>query len=170
MPRANATRLVNYGFQRHALYCPSFSKQDAEALWNYPTAYRVLGYAFATSGSDRLNATPVAPRYVVPRISAQVVESIGLTTRLVPSTEAVFAADGTISQSGNELNRANNNYTAVSGGWSSVSGVSTDRHSSPHLERNIPAGGNVLALDGHVEWRKFLKMRVRTTGSPTFWW
>jgi len=27
-----------------------------------------------------------------------------------------------------------------------------------HLERNVPAGGNMTFLDGHIEWRKFNQM------------
>ncbi len=29
---------------------------------------------------------------------------------------------------------------------------------SAHMERSTPAGGNIMFLDGHVEWRKFLQM------------
>ena len=40
---------------------------------------------------------------------------------------------------------------------------------------NMPAGGNLLFLDGHNEWKKFGNtnqaqyMVVRTTGGPSFW-
>jgi prepilin-type N-terminal cleavage/methylation domain-containing protein len=110
MPRANALLLVHYGFQRRALYCPSFSKQDAEALWNYPTAYVVLGYAFATRGSDRLGATPVAPHNVIAKTSTRLIEPTGLTSHPVPITEAVIAADGTLSESNDERQRARSRW------------------------------------------------------------
>jgi prepilin-type processing-associated H-X9-DG protein len=41
------------------------------------------------------------------------------------------------------------------------------------VDRFLPAGGNVGMLDGHVEWRVFPQMHVRTpqgSGTPVFWW
>jgi prepilin-type processing-associated H-X9-DG protein len=44
-------------------------------------------------------------------------------------------------------------------------------HSTAHLVGKIPAGGNLLMLDGHGEWRKFPAMTIRTDGTdPAFWW
>jgi hypothetical protein len=42
-----------------------------------------------------------------------------------------------------------NNFTAVQGGW--TNGL----HHPNHMEKNMPAGWNVLCCDGHVEWRPF---------------
>jgi hypothetical protein len=50
----------------------------------------------------------------------------------------------------------------VDGGWRG--------HQAPHLEGKLPSGGNRLMLDGHSEWTRFQKMRVRTDGDPSFWW
>ncbi|MCP5522996.1 MAG: type II secretion system protein [Verrucomicrobiales bacterium] len=78
-------------------------------------------------------------------------------------TERVVVADATISEGDNEVDRTKNQYTDIDGGWKG--------HRSPHLASgNMPAGGNLLMLDGHTEWRAFNKMVVRTTGSPSFWW
>jgi prepilin-type processing-associated H-X9-DG protein len=37
-----------------------------------------------------------------------------------------------------------------------------------------PAGGNIVFLDGHVGWRRFEKMTIRTTDNdadhPAFWY
>jgi hypothetical protein len=42
---------------------------------------------------------------------------------------------------------------------------------SAHLgPQKIPVGGNLLYLDGLTEWQRFEAMRVRTTGTPPFWW
>lgn len=60
----------------------------------------------------------------------------------------------------------NSNFTFVYWGWSighpgtkeNPTGPTTlhETHgSTSHLERFTPAGGNVLSLDGHVEWRKW---------------
>jgi hypothetical protein len=71
-------------------------------------------------------------------------------------------ADGTISIGANENDRSKNRYTKVDGGWRG--------HQAPHLEGKLPSGGNRLMLDGHSEWTRFQKMRVRTDGDPSFWW
>jgi prepilin-type processing-associated H-X9-DG protein len=36
-----------------------------------------------------------------------------------------------------------------------------------HLRRGSsdPAGGNILLLDGHVVWRPFKEMKIRSTGN-----
>ncbi len=39
-----------------------------------------------------------------------------------------------------------------------------------HLNRRIPAGGNIVFLDGHVAWRHFDEMRVRASEMVHFWW
>ena len=78
------------------------------------------------------------------------------------SSERVIIADATISQGSNEKDRTKNRYTKVDGGWKG--------HQSPHLNRNLPEGGNLAFADAHVEWRRFEKMVVRTDGDPTFWW
>jgi prepilin-type processing-associated H-X9-DG protein len=78
-------------------------------------------------------------------------------------SERVIVADGTLSNGSNEKERTKNTYIGVDGGWAG--------HRAPHLAGKIPAGGNLLMLDGHSEWRKFDKMVVRTDGSnPSFWW
>jgi prepilin-type processing-associated H-X9-DG protein len=41
---------------------------------------------------------------------------------------------------------------------------------NPVLNGSIPAGGNLLYLDGHTAWVKFQQMVVRTSGDPSFWW
>ena len=82
------------------------------------------------------------------------------------ASERVIAADGTLS---NRADRNPNgaNFTKIYGGW----GGGTKPHSTAHLNPGgIPAGGNVIMLDGHVEWRRFNKMYIRTTGAPSFWW
>jgi prepilin-type N-terminal cleavage/methylation domain-containing protein/prepilin-type processing-associated H-X9-DG protein len=45
-----------------------------------------------------------------------------------------------------------------------------ERGCPPHMEGKRPAGGNVAFLDGHVDWRKFSKMSIRTWGEPSFWY
>jgi prepilin-type processing-associated H-X9-DG protein len=46
---------------------------------------------------------------------------------------------------------------------------------SAHLYGATPDGGNVMFMDGHVDWRPFKQMIKHAfsgqgTGTPTFWW
>ena len=45
---------------------------------------------------------------------------------------------------------------------------------SNHLRKGTrPVGGNILFVDGHVQWRKFDDMERRwfpNPGNPSFWW
>jgi prepilin-type processing-associated H-X9-DG protein len=47
-----------------------------------------------------------------------------------------------------------------------------DHHSTSHLTTdNLPAGGNILFLDGHTQWRDFGLMKIRTAPGirPEYW-
>ena len=41
---------------------------------------------------------------------------------------------------------------------------------SPHLEGKLPAGGNLVFLDGHADWRPYKRMTLRTTMGSDFWY
>src|SRR6266571_4388526 len=175
LPAKAANAFVKNGGTRNILYCPSFWKQNDNELWVFSTGqtnevaadnaggYRVIGYAVAFEGSGRLVATNVTesfnPRpWPMPN-----------GPPLNPSAaDRVIAADATLSEGDNQVNRLQNNYTKIRGGWSKL-------HATAHLNGGIPAGGNLLMLDGHSEWRKFQQMVIRTSpnsvpGAPAFWW
>ena len=168
MPAAAANALVRNGGQRHILYCPAFAKQDNDTLWSFTTGttneiakegaggYRVIGYAVAFKGSGRIRATNITES-----LNPAPWKVNGQDYDPGPSSRVV-AADGTISEGENELDRTKNKYSKIDGGWKG--------HQAPHLDGKVPAGGNLLLLDGHAEWRKFQAMKVRTTGGPAFWW
>ncbi len=168
MPAA-ANALVRNGGQRHILYCPAFAKQDNDTLWSFTTGttneitkegntgYRVIGYAVAFKNSGRIR-----PTNITESLNPAPWKVNGQDYDPGPSARVV-AADGTISEGENELDRTKNKYTKIDGGWKG--------HQAPHLNGKVPAGGNLLLLDGHAEWRKFQAMKVRTTaGGPAFWW
>jgi prepilin-type N-terminal cleavage/methylation domain-containing protein/prepilin-type processing-associated H-X9-DG protein len=64
--------------------------------------------------------------------------------------------------------------------WNNIQGGYSIHHTTGHLNKSLPAGGNVTMLDGHVEWRPFRYMIRRTdkaTGvaqdsadGPAFYW
>lgn len=167
VPAYVANRLTENGAKRHILYCPGFPKQDNDELWKFTTdsaaettvrdsGYRVLGYQFAWEYAARVRKTNITES-LNPR--PWKIKDVEINPG--PS-ERVIIADATISAGGNETDRTRNRYTKVDGGWRG--------HQTPHLNGRLPEGGNLTFADGHVEWRNFQKMYVRTDGDPTFWW
>ena len=120
------------------------------------TGYRVIGYAVAFKNSGRIR-----PTNITESLNPAPWKVNGQDYDPGPSARVV-AADGTISEGENELDRTKNKYTKIDGGWKG--------HQAPHINGKVPSGGNLLMLDGHAEWRKFQAMKVRTTGGPAFWW
>ncbi len=168
LPAKAANAFVVNGGQRNILYCPGFEKQNNNQLWSFTTGvtnevagekangYRVIGYAVAFKGSGRIKATNITEGFnPKPWIIAGQEFEPGPSSRVV-------VADATLSNSANRSG-GGRNFTKVDGGWAG--------HSSAHLNGQLPAGGNVLMLDGHAEFRKFAQQEVRTDGSaPHFWW
>jgi prepilin-type N-terminal cleavage/methylation domain-containing protein len=180
MPSASVNSLIRYGGKRDILYCPAFWKQSGDPNWTFGAAgqtnemgsdtvgFRVLGYAFAFQGPD---------------YNFSIVKATNLTESLNPKpwimpgggpydpgpSKRVVVADATLSDfdTGGDVpfgkNRQGNNYTHIQGG-------SVIIHQSPHLAGKVPAGGNLLHLDGHTEWRRFDQMVVRTQIGKPFWW
>jgi len=163
LPGSAANSLIRYGATRDVFYCPGVPEQNSDELWNFTAGvagtngFRVTGYALAFKGAGRVRATNVTESL------APIPYRIGNTEVQPPPSERVVSADATLSVGSNEADRARNRYTAVFGG-------STTPHRSPHLAGKLPAGGNLVFLDGHTEWKPFQKMRVRTEADPTFWW
>ena len=169
LPARAANAFVNYGGKRQILYCPGFAKQDNDELWAFTTGvkgevaadniqgYRVIGYAVAFKGSGRIVETNITESF-----NPKSWTLAGGVSYSPGPAERVIVADGTLSMGSNETDRTKNRYKNIDGGWKG--------HQAPHLSSLLPAGGNLLMLDGHAEWRNFDKMKIRTTGDPSFWW
>jgi len=168
LPAYVANVLTANGAKRHILYCPAFSKQDNDELWRFTTdsvtetttrnqGYRVVGYQFAWPYAPRIRLTNITES-----LNPKAWKMRDGTEQNPSISDRVVIADATISAGMNETDRTKNRYTKVDGGWKG--------HQTPHLNGKLPSGGNLLMADGHGEWRRFEKMRVRTDGDPTFWW
>jgi prepilin-type N-terminal cleavage/methylation domain-containing protein len=165
MPQRVGNLLTQNGAQRHILYDPGFWKQDASNLWDFSSAYRVIGYAmtFPTAGrvtETNINDTVQPKSFVIN----------GVTFQPTPSTR-VLLADAVLSSSENR-NLATTVYKGrgLGGGW-----VDPGGHSTSHMAGKIPAGGNLNYIDGHNEWVRWEKMTPRTRdnvpgANPVFWW
>lgn len=172
LPVSAANDFIRNGGTRDILYDPGFAKQDNDTLWSWTTGvtnqvddkvnatgYRVTGYAFAFKGAGRVLSTNITEG-----LNAAPWRMMDGSTYDPGPAARVEAACGTLCDGQNQKDRTRNNYTAVAGGW-------VKPHSTAHLNGKIPAGGNLLMLDGHGEWRKFQSMVIRTDGSdPAFWW
>jgi prepilin-type N-terminal cleavage/methylation domain-containing protein len=164
-----ADLMTQNGAQRKIMYCPSFKEQENDTLWGDPktgfanTGYRVLGYATTFPGTASLLVTnqnlTILPEPVKD-------PSTGITHAAPSPSDRALLADATISKPGenNPALRDTYHYTGIKGGWAEL-------HRTAHLNGQLPAGGSVVMLDSHVEWRNFKKMFPRTTGGvPVFWW
>ena len=171
LPAKAANAFVKNGGRRSILYCPGFSKQNNDELWSFSTditneiagdninGYRVIGYAVAFKGAGRVQLTNQTES-----LNPSPYRIAGQEYNPGPS-ERVVSADATLSIGENMNDRSKNRYTKIDGGWRG--------HQSAHMGAKLPAGGNILYLDGHTEWKKFEKMIVRTRdngGNPAFWW
>jgi type II secretory pathway pseudopilin PulG len=162
-----ANRLLSYNLEKRNFYCPGTTPRFTDAdnyqnaapssLWNFsPGSFHIVGYSFAFSGpSSRLTlanqnttilAEPVRGTPVLPA---------------PPNSERVLVADATLSIGPTPVPASN--FTDIAGGF-------VKPHTSPHLRGSLPDGGNLGFKDGHVAWRKFGDMSVRTSSAPFFWW
>jgi prepilin-type processing-associated H-X9-DG protein len=175
LPAKAANAFVLNGGTRNILYCPAFSKQNNDELWAFTTndrdevakdtdpGYRVIGYAVAFK-----NAGNILPTNITESLNPAAWKMSDGTEYNPGASERVIAADGTLSNGANQTERWKNRYTGVMGGWSDKKG-----HQAAHLEGKLPAGGNLLYLDGHASWKRFNDMVVRTgdnSARPAFWW
>jgi len=158
IPKVTVDKLVACGMQRGVMYCPSGAEQNNEKLWTdwaKQNGYYVTGYFYLWEhGSvpvDIFNGTRTGRKLETHLTSVK-----GTNTTSLSAAELV--TDSTISQSGN--------FTKITGGWAKP-------HRSSHLStanKGKPAGGNILFMDSHVDWRVFRNMTNQTPSfSPNFW-
>jgi type II secretory pathway pseudopilin PulG len=158
VPAMTVTNMLQYGWSRNIMYCPSYADKNTDAYWsgswaNYP-GYCSLGYGLATIGSDTLGSSPVAANYVLPKTTSRVSVAAGpFGTTQLSLTECYFAFDAVIS-------------SGTPPDFTGISGV----HRAPHMNGTQPYGGNELALDGHAQFVKFQLMAVHAPGNPSYWW
>jgi len=177
LPRSASDQMLtaNNTFQK-SCYCPGtgvrFTDADNLILWQGYGSYRVIGYALTLP-----NTASLSPTNQNPSINPQPIKYGPIYISPGPTTERVLTGDATLSRNTeyDETKKftAGYHYTDID------TGSFGKRHLSPHLKGNVPSGGNLGMLDGHVEWRRFEKMTVRANGNlwpsgntscPTYWW
>jgi len=178
--------LQSGGFDRHIFYCPSWRQRDDIIFWRYgdnlpagtPETYatpepqdtdirkdrhRIMGYFWFIDVATPRTHQPMSP-------DGQPKEWVRtlISTRQPPAMVELIA-DVTAS---NGPDREQADFSRATGGcWSRWQVY--DR--SNHLRKGSKVtGGNILFVDGHVQWRRFQEMRHRwfwqAYGNPCFWW
>jgi prepilin-type N-terminal cleavage/methylation domain-containing protein/prepilin-type processing-associated H-X9-DG protein len=160
-----------------SFFCPccGLSQDDILYLWNFSVSnsnpqycYRVVGYAMTFPGTATVLVSNQNPSWIPQGMTDP---KTGITYPAPVASERVLVADAVISQphDADEKNRYLNTYINIKGGGSHVVMQRTS-HIDGH---GFPQGGNLGMLDGHVEWRNFMDMHVRTDSTsqyPVFWW
>jgi prepilin-type processing-associated H-X9-DG protein len=180
---ADAMLTATPTFQK-SCYCPGtaprFGEDENLRLWNWGLGggTRVLGYALTLDGTASLIKTNYNPStHPEPTLFGM------LTIYPAPATDRVLIADGTVCKAVTDTqftDSAKDENQRYSYTYTDVAGSFPIHHLSPHLKGNLPAGGNLGMLDGHVEWRRFEDMHIRAYGgaggsqdngsSPSYWW
>jgi prepilin-type N-terminal cleavage/methylation domain-containing protein/prepilin-type processing-associated H-X9-DG protein len=161
MPRPVADGLTNGGATRDVFYCPSIMASvkpydPTVNWWDRSAARRIIGFGWL---GVRLDASGRPD----PAITAGMVGGKQFIRSLAGNTNACemeLIVDPTLQ------NAANGSFADV------PSGLTLDgHHHNPHLEKGMPAGGNVFYVDGHSAWVKFGKMKKRYDPSDrVYWW
>jgi prepilin-type N-terminal cleavage/methylation domain-containing protein len=130
------------------------------------TDFHIIGYALALSGeSSKLDPTnqntTLQPETVTLANGDKVLFNV---------SSRVLVSDAILSETATLPGYVNpgNNYISVTGSFEQNGTLYP--HTSPHVVRGLPTGGNTGYKDGHAQWVKFEYMTPRTyTGQP-FWW
>jgi prepilin-type N-terminal cleavage/methylation domain-containing protein/prepilin-type processing-associated H-X9-DG protein len=174
-------------FDRHIFYCPSWPQRDRIIFWRYgenlpgttPESYatpepthestrknyhRIMGYFWFIDIVEPGRANPpMSPEGG----KKEWVKSV-LSTEQPPAMVELIA-DVTAS---NGPDRRTADFTQATGGcWSRWQIYDRTNHLK---SATAPTGGNVLFVDGHVQWRHFEDMEHRWfhnhLSNPCFWW
>lgn len=181
LPTGVASGLLAYGAATNTFYCPGTAPRFTDkqnwsgagtgpntTLWNYDSTgqFRVIGYAMAFSGTASVLNSTNQNTTMLP----ETIKIGSIPVSAPPASERVLVADATISTTATLPGYAHpeNNYVSIVGGFQQNG--ATYPMVSPHLQGNIPAGGNLGFKDGHVAWRKFEIMTPRTVSGAFFWW
>jgi len=137
------------GANRDVYYCAANAEFNQSNTWHFatwflgqnPPTFRITGFLWMLPGTVQMPSRYW--RYTLQGDATNRPSAAEITTDVVLSY--------------------NNNYANVPIGGLPATAVQR----TSHLERGKPAGGNILFLDSHVEWRGFNKM-TNAFGSPRF--
>ena len=172
--------IIKTGGDKKTFYCPSDLQHrtwEDPRFWKFTQAYnddygpeptnralrdvnyRVTGYFFLM---DNVVARTYLPRTVSGEPPKMWLRKASIKMR---NSEFEMVTDSVYS---NGTDRYTTNFVNVTSSAQQIKWNLLDN--TNHLISNtIPAGGNIVFLDGHVEWRPFVMMEWRV-GPPYHWW
>ena len=182
VPTNTVNLLLSAGNERGMMYDPSFSQADQDVRWNFSTV--------APAPLNQLRVTGYVPTFpdmsqYYSNFGHMIVSNINFSfsTRYLitdPAGDKIAAPDPTtrtlvtcaILSSGDQVSLGLDGFNGVPG-----LGGAPAQNSTSHLNGSLPAGGNHVMLDGHVEWQKFsaikpalTKIRSQNLTGVYFWW
>jgi prepilin-type processing-associated H-X9-DG protein/prepilin-type N-terminal cleavage/methylation domain-containing protein len=154
-------------------YCPSYT-HNQDGMWNFTGApgrenFAIIGYFWMAKRPGY--RAPGTPTGFMPNTATYMpfrypeedrwIEKITDKTVRSGASDLVMMTDIVLSNN-DTRSWANKNFMTVRGGYYAG-------HGTTHRSGDKPLGGNILFLDGHVEWRNFDYMKVRLISWPNFW-
>ena len=157
MWRPAASNLLENVKRTDIFYCPNeyylYQANGPPDAWNAFPSYVVTGYIWLFPNAPGINQNlAFSGTNAVTRITqGRDGRSVAATEMIVDATISVLTATG------------GRRYTDIA-----AAGGSKVR--TAHLEKSVPAGGNVCFLDNHIEWRRYSAMtnRIAPPGLPQF--
>ena len=157
MERNVASNILQNVKRTDIYYCPTeyylFQDNGGPGAWNAFGNYIVTGYIWFFPNAPGMAGNPIIG-------GANMVTKItqGRGGMSVSQTEMIV--DAVISQQG-----------GIGGGrvYEDITAAGGTKCKAAHLFNRRPTGGNIIFLDGHIEWRKFGAMTnvVSKPGAPT---
>jgi prepilin-type N-terminal cleavage/methylation domain-containing protein/prepilin-type processing-associated H-X9-DG protein len=158
--RPTRDALLKHGANRNVFYCPNVEREDMDAVWNFggATGHTVAGYWFL---QQRLGAGPVsAPGFVLAErdpVKKKYKDKLRVSFEQERAAELELITDVTMSK-GSPPNRI---FTGI------VSTAGLTYHQASHRNGQQKAeGGNILFMDGRVEWRHWKEPPAGTGPVP----
>jgi len=164
-----ADSLVSSGAKRNVVYCPGgfTTVQNSDFWWNYSNGSRVTSYQWIISrdGTQTYSTKLVTPPTGLGSLSQKgfLVKMGKAYTNSATLTDTELVTDVVISEgTGNTSDKFTGVYT--------VNPTELPKgYNSSHMSKTVPAGGNILLMDQHVEWRKFRDMKAWGQWSNNRW-
>jgi len=163
VPRPTTDAMTNIAVRREVFYCPSVRASVkafdlSVAWWDYSGTQRIIGYGWIgvrldsngrPSASMQSNMDPAGGKQFIQKLTGNTNASMmELVVDPVLQTSATSRFDDVPS-----------NLTP------------SGRHQNPHMQKQMPAGGNAFYVDGHAAWVKFQKLKKRYDPKDrVYWW
>jgi prepilin-type processing-associated H-X9-DG protein len=170
---------VKYGASKGTMYCPVYQDQHRDTLWTYG-GFCVSGYLWMLERGPIHNIVVLGneqgPFVVYPAIIDGPPKKLLTKLTEKDATRREVAADVTMSTMATA--GPDTRYLGLTGGAISTEGYLVP-HGTSHTYRGLPTGGNILFLDGHVDFRNWSATPARSemkyryspgAGGPFFWW